>query len=498
MTVTYTSQVTTSTGIGCFLKLLRRWRGSIYKIVWADLLLFLGIYYVLNLSYLYAMDEHAKGHFVKVVNYCAKNGNLIPLSFVLGFFVNIVYSRWWSQFLAIPGPDNLALLIGAHIKGQDERARIVRRTIVRYVCVAFTITLTMMSPKVKKRFPTLNHFLDAGLITKDEKQIMEDLDKEYPIYSKNWLPLAWAANVTTRARHEGIIRDDSSVRAILDQINIFRTRCGELLAYDRISVPLVYTQVVTIAVYSYFLITVIGNQFIEVEEKYVDRLIFSFPFMPVLEFFFYMGWLKVAETLINPFGEDDDDFEVVWMIDRNIQVCYLLVDKIHQDHPKLMKDYYWQQTAPDTLPFTVASQQYMKEVPIQSAENLQVKKTDQDIIIPEAHGTHQHESLWSKLGQRIFKKSRHGDRGYSLRRIAIDDNADFFDEINTYEEEGPNKIQFPKFPATRRNDNAEEFECLRKERLEQQRQKLLKYIELLKNNKDKTDSDAKIVKEIIK
>lgn len=76
----------------------------------------------------------------------------------------------------------------------------------------------------------------------------------------------------------------------------------------------------TIAVYSYFLVTVIGNQFIEAEEKYVDRLIFSFPFMPVLEFFFYMGWLKVAETLINPFGEDDDDFEVVWMIDRHIQV----------------------------------------------------------------------------------------------------------------------------------------------------------------------------------
>ncbi|ERL88137.1 hypothetical protein D910_05525 [Dendroctonus ponderosae] len=64
------------------------------------------------------MNQYTKEHFVKVVNYCARNGNLIPLSFVLGFFVNIVYSRWWSQFQAIPYPDNVALLIGANIKGQ--------------------------------------------------------------------------------------------------------------------------------------------------------------------------------------------------------------------------------------------------------------------------------------------------------------------------------------------------------------------------------------------
>lgn len=45
-----------------------------------------------------------------------------------------------------------------------------------------------------------------------------------------------------------------------------------------------------------------------------------FPIFTTLEFFFYMGWLKVAESLINPFGEDDDDFEVNWLIDRDLQV----------------------------------------------------------------------------------------------------------------------------------------------------------------------------------
>ena len=42
--------------------------------------------------------------------------------------------------------------------------------------------------------------------------------------------------------------------------------------------------------------------------------------MSVIQFVFYMGWLKIAETVLNPFGEDDDDWETNALLDRNITV----------------------------------------------------------------------------------------------------------------------------------------------------------------------------------
>lgn len=84
-----------------------------------------------------------------------------------------------------------------------------------------------------------------------------------------------------------------------------------------------------------------------------------FPFFVTLEFAFYVGWLKVAETLINPFGEDDDDFELNRLLDRHIQVGYMICDPSVQK-PDLLKDKFWESVIPKEMLYSVGSEGYGK------------------------------------------------------------------------------------------------------------------------------------------
>ena len=85
------------------------------------------------------------------------------------------------------------------------------------------------------------------------------------------------------------------------------------------------SQIVALTVYSYFLANLLGLQYIESRDKNND---YYFPVFGSLQFVFYVGWLKVAESLINPFGEDDDDFDTNFIVDRNIQFTFLLIDQV--------------------------------------------------------------------------------------------------------------------------------------------------------------------------
>ncbi|KAF3687246.1 Bestrophin-1 TU15B Vitelliform macular dystrophy protein 2 [Channa argus] len=285
MTVTYTARVANARFCG-FSKLLLAWKGSIYKVLYKEFLAFFAMYTAISITYRFFLFEEQKRYFEKLAIYCNHYASLIPMSFVLGFYVTLVVNRWWNQYTSIPLPDRLMCVLSGGLQGSDERGRLLRRTMMRYASLSALLILRSVSTAVFKRFPTMDHVVEA---------------------------------------------------------------VGHVTIY--LSVP----QVVTLAVYSFFIVCLIGRQFLDPSQGYPGHdLDLYVPIFTLLQFFFYAGWLKVAEQLINPFGEDDDDFETNWLIDRNFQVSMMAVDEMYGDLPMMERDRYWNDSNPRP-PYTAAT-----------------------------------------------------------------------------------------------------------------------------------------------
>ncbi|KAK8725887.1 hypothetical protein OTU49_010540, partial [Cherax quadricarinatus] len=117
MTVTYTKKVTNTSFCG-FSKLLFRWRGSVFKLVWPDMVVYVFLYFSCSLLYRFGLSDSDKRVFEKVAISCEYFRNVFPISFVLGFYVTIVVQRWWAQYMLIPWPDTVCIFVAAYIRGQ--------------------------------------------------------------------------------------------------------------------------------------------------------------------------------------------------------------------------------------------------------------------------------------------------------------------------------------------------------------------------------------------
>ncbi|KAM4641551.1 bestrophin-4 [Discoglossus pictus] len=351
MTVSYTLKVANAR-FGGFSKLLFRWKGSIYKLLYKEFIVFVSLYSILSVTYRCFLSQRQRRLYEKVAIYCNRYTDLIPISFVLGFYVTLIVNRWWAQYTNIPLPDQLMCVVSSNVHGGDERGRMLRRTLMRYANLSSVLILRSVSTRVLKRFPTMEHIVDAGFMTREELKKYEGLCSDF---NKYWIPCVWFTNMAAQARRDGRVRDDVALKLLMDELNKHRAKCSMLFHYDWISVPLVYTQVVTIAVYSFFAFCIIGRQFLDPEMGYPGHdLDMYVPIFTLLQFFFYAGWLKVAEQIINPFGEDDDDFETNRLIDRNLQVSLLSVDDMYQNLPPMGKDKYWDEQGA-VPPYTMAT-----------------------------------------------------------------------------------------------------------------------------------------------
>ena len=108
-------------------KLLIKWKGSVYKLIWSDLIFFLVCYFTLTLIYRMLLcdeklvDSLHKQRFERMCLYAKRFSGAIPIALLTGFYATSVLSRWWDQFMSLPYPDKLALKLVAFVPGHVSR-----------------------------------------------------------------------------------------------------------------------------------------------------------------------------------------------------------------------------------------------------------------------------------------------------------------------------------------------------------------------------------------
>jgi len=208
----------------------------------------------------------------------------------------------------------------------------------------------------------------------------------------SWAPIHWAHNVLKEARAEGLITGDLYLTIIHGNLSEIQKKNWSLYCYGWINIPLVYTQLVSIAVYSYFTAALFGRQYLTPQQyEHVDGTMVKstesmhsagvfnivgyddsihdlyIPVFTILEFLFYFGWMKVAESLINPFGEDDDDFEMNYILDRNIKISYMMVESEHVEPKETFCEF---EMPPNVLPHTAGSAEIRESGPQMPTDNI--------------------------------------------------------------------------------------------------------------------------------
>merc|ERR1711953_627635 len=291
---------------------LRWWRRSLPKHIGLELLIYLVLYYAINVVYRAFLTEEQREQFGEIVLFFKQNVDPLSkdLAFLLGFFVKMVVSRWWTQYTRLPWPDSMALQLHGLVLFEEKKEEALQfvHTVMRYMVLSYVLSVRRISKVVQNIFPGNEELLKSRLLTEEELELMVsegDLEKVW------WIPISWAMNLTKVAKNKlKIIPSDH--KEIIRALVRFKEGLESVEGYDHIPVPPVYSQVVYVATYSYFFLSLIGYQQLNSEPE------MFFPVFLVLKFVFFIGWLKVAGAINHPFGDDEDDFQVGELISRHV------------------------------------------------------------------------------------------------------------------------------------------------------------------------------------
>lgn len=258
------------------------------------------------------------------------------LTFLVGFYVSFIVRNWWQNMKVVPFIDSICislcsyLCVDAELKEQDfkilvNRKRVsvkqFKKDVCRLLLLSWTMSFCRISSRLKRIFHSPKIFYQRGLLTTREYKTLRT-NKEDGWLERWATPLLWANKMICNVR-----KDENSGENGIPSVLVKETTRMEIaiLNYQNaleqlnkeyyFNIPGLMHQVISLALYFFFFLGVFAGQNLSIytndstiEEhntaSMIGRLALNFPFYFIAKYMLLIGWIKLAEDLQSPFGDD--------------------------------------------------------------------------------------------------------------------------------------------------------------------------------------------------
>jgi len=332
--------ITTAFGVKTF-------QSAIIGVTWRPLLFFLVLYYAFQVFFRVTDQQFLSNQdLTDWIKKMKKHDSTASkyLTFILGFYVGQMITRWWDQVKSLPYIDPITNSLSGFIQIEfkddlksKESALDLKKKIARYCLLSWTMCLAHVSHPLQLKFKTADKYIEKGLITERELRALQGTRPSS--WSRQWwIPLNWAASLINSNHPESQGCKVKESKELIKELNKFLSKLHHVERYQTNPLPLIYGQAVMVAIYSWIFLGVFASQYVKDLEKDLDLLgiIRTIPLFQIVKILLIYSWLKVAHIVRNPFGSDYNyDINLEQFLDQNIWKASSSI--MHLDNPIYLK-----------------------------------------------------------------------------------------------------------------------------------------------------------------
>lgn len=312
-------------------RILLRWKGSIYKFIWRDLLVYYFLFYLLSILHS-VLDDDGKKTFQALAKYCLKNSNSINLMIMLTFFTTTAMQRLFSMQTTIPGTAKVITCFIMSIKPNLLEGPIIVEQFARWTVLAWILTFRVVCKPLRTMFPDMISLQVAGIIREKERVILERVETEGNKTPRALVVIDWMLLLLKETAIHNRFAEKSNHLKVIEILMTFKKSCGNTIKFATKNIPYALIQAAIIVVYAYGLVTLMARNFEEAGSSgFLEGIVNYFPVIPSMQFFIFLIWLNFGRTAVNPFGTDEEDINVKLLLETHIQDSFRLANLYTQD-----------------------------------------------------------------------------------------------------------------------------------------------------------------------